>query len=75
MVHIETDHHDDDEAARSVINALKRAGYDIIDHQVAGDSMSDGAVRGTMNELVMYSDPVLVHAAEPETDATFRRSS
>ena len=36
MVHIETDHENLDEAVRSVSNALKRAGYDVLDAQVEG---------------------------------------
>jgi hypothetical protein len=72
MVHIETDHKDDDEAARSVMNALKRAGYDVLDAQLPGTAWSVMAVRGTMQEYVMYADPILITAAEPETDARMR---
>lgn len=73
IVHIETDHEDDDEAARSVSNALKRAGYDVLETQAAGTAWSESAVQETAHEFVRYADPILVTAAEPETDARFRR--
>lgn len=66
IVHIKTDHDDNDEAARSVVNALKRAGYDIEAVQVAGDSISPHQVYGNINGFVEYSDPIFVTAVEPE---------
>lgn len=73
IVHIETDHESYDEAARSVMNALNRAGYDVLDHQVPGDSITDLGVRSTAFEYINYADPIFINAAEPETDARFRR--
>lgn len=73
IVHIETDHADEDEGARSVVNALKRAGYDVLDTQVRGTSWSETAVKETAREFVTYADPIFITAAEPETDARFRR--
>lgn len=72
LVHIETDHTDDSEAAISVMNALKRAGYDVLDHQVAGDSRTLEQVINNMYEYIRYSDPIFVTAAEPETDRSAR---
>lgn len=72
MVHIETDHTDDSEAALSVMNALKRAGYDVLDHQVEGSAYMAGSIRNTMYEFVTYSDPILVTASEPECDRSAR---
>lgn len=75
IVHIETDHEDNEEAARSVVNAVKRAGYDVLDTQVAGTAWSEAAVRNTAAEYVLYAEPIFITAAEPETDARFRRAN
>lgn len=66
MVHIKTDHEDNDEAARSVSNALKRAGYDIEAVQVAGDSIAPHQVHGNVQTFAEYADPIFVTAVEPE---------
>ena len=66
IVHIETDHEDNDEAARSVSNALKRAGYDIEAVQVVGDSIKSSQVYGNIQVFVENADPIFITAIEPE---------
>lgn len=66
IVHIKTDHADSDKAARSVSNALKRAGYDIEAIQVAGDSITPQQVYGNIQVYAEYADPVFITALEPE---------
>lgn len=66
IVHIKTDHEDNDLAARSVSNALVRAGYDIEATQVAGDSISPVQVYGNVKGHVEYADPIFITAVEPE---------
>lgn len=68
IVHIETDHEEDDAACLSVMSALKRAGYDVLDYQVEGNSMRKSAIRSTIQEMVMYADPILITAVEPEVN-------
>lgn len=73
IVEVETDHTDHDEAVRSVMNGLKRAGYDVLDYMVPGETHGEAAIQTEISETVAYSDMLFVKAAEPETDARMRR--
>jgi len=66
IVHITTDHENNDDAARSVMSALKRAGYYVESHQVEGDSLTAAQITGNILGFVEYADPVFVTAIEPD---------
>jgi len=66
IVHIETDHADPDVAARSVVAALKRGGYDVEDAQVEGETFSAAQIVGNVLNFVENADYVFITAQEPD---------
>lgn len=66
IVQIVTDHKDNDEAARSVMNGLKRAGYEVEDWAIEGADSAATDVQRRIVEVAVHSDNILIYAQEPE---------
>ncbi len=73
-VQVYTDHDDTDEALRSVLNGMKRAGYDYVDYKILdkGNGASQ-SVNGFAHAMLAVAEPDLekeATGAQAQSDPT-----
>lgn len=65
IVEITTDHTDDEHAVKSVQNAMKRAGYDLVDHEMGefGVVAQYGPLSSGRHAFVQVAEPEVTRNA------------